>query len=155
MSPATRTLRCTFTVLALVALAATAHAGGHVAPGGCDDTALKSRGAATSESAAGPSSSSRHENTSVGPAEDVYLPLSRSATPVASPAQSVHPAEATAAPAAPHAETPAAAHKAAVKHAWHPTPAPPRAKVSIPDLPARPGMGTLLRVGITAGRELS
>ena len=47
------------------------------------------------------------------------------------------------------AETPAAATSPAKRQV------PPRAKVSFPNLPATPGMGTLLRVGITAGREIS
>lgn len=161
MTPAARIRRCSIALAALLtmaALAAPALAGNCAAPGGCDEPQPKPKSGASLENASATSANSaRRENTSIGPSDESgYVPLSRTAPPSVAPAP--RPAEAAPAPAgAPRAEKP----KAVVRRVD--TPAAPGArakkaapaKVSIPNLPATPGMGTLLRVGITAGREIS
>ena len=138
----------------LITLAVPVIAGNPPTPNTCDETqVVKSRSSSESSSA----SSNRHE-TSISPTDDGYVPLSRTA-PVTAPS-TPRPAE-PAAPVtvSPRVEKPATAHKAdasaTASRTKRPAPTPARAKVSIPNLPATPGMGTLLRVGITAGREIS
>jgi cytoskeletal protein RodZ len=137
----------------LMALAAAALAGNPPTPNTCDETqAVKSRSNSDNSSA----SATRRE-TSISPTDDGYVPLSRTA-PVTAPA-ALHPTEPVSpVTVSPRVEKPAA-HKAeaatAASRSKRTAPTPPRAKVSIPNLPATPGMGTLLRVGITAGREIS
>ena len=155
MTLASRIRRSSIALAALMALAAPALAGNPPTPNTCDETqAVKSRSNSESSSA----SSSRRE-TSISPTEEGYVPLSRTA-PVTAPAVAPRALEPTA-PAAlsPTVAKPVAVRKAdastAASRAKRAAPAPPPAKVSIPNLPATPGMGTLLRVGITAGREIS
>lgn len=144
-------------LLLAAALAAPAFAGNRGAGGGCDEPqpgAKSGSGVEAKSSAA--SSASRHENNSPNPTEDGYLPLSR--TPQPSAPAALKPADPTPASAsAPRLEKPATTRKAtapaASNHAKKAATAP--VKVSVPSLPARPGMGTLLRIGITAGREIS
>lgn len=146
-------------LLLVAPLAAPAFAGNRGAGGGCDDPQPGSKsGSGVEGKSSATSSAGRRESTSPSPTEDGYLPLSRAPQPSAPAA--LKPAESPAAPAsAPRVEKPkpATARKAeapaASNRAKKPAPAP--AKMSIPNLPARPGMGTLLRVGITAGREIS
>lgn len=161
MTPAARIRRTSIALAALLsmaALAAPALAGNRAAPGGCDDTQPKPKSGPGYENAAGANATSgKRENTSVGPTEDGYVPLSRTAIPTVSPAP--RPADAGSVPVlAPRSEKPKTARKAdapAAASARAKKAAPAPAKVSIPNLPATPGMGTLLRVGITAGREIS
>jgi cytoskeletal protein RodZ len=155
MTLAARIRRSLIAVAGLMLLAVVALAGSPPTPNTCDETqAVKSRSSSESSS---PSAS--HRETSISPTDDGYVPLSRTA-PVATPTVAPRPLEsASPATVSPRAEKPATAHKADASAAANRTkriaPAPPRAKVSIPNLPATPGMGTLLRVGITAGREIS
>jgi len=156
MTLAARIRLSSITLAGLLALAASAIAGNPPTPNTCDETqAVKSRSNSESSSA----SSSRRE-TSISPTdESSYVPLSRTA-PVTAPLVAPRPVE-PAAPVtvSPRAEKPVTARKAdastAASRAKKTAPAPAPAKVSIPNLPATPGMGTLLRVGITAGREIS
>jgi len=162
MTPAARIRRSPIALVALVAAAvvATPALAGKCAPsGGCDDSAPRPRSGPGYENASpANASSARRENTSLTPGlEDGYVPLSRTAPPVVSPAP--RPAEAAPARAAtPKVESP---RPATARRLEAPAPPPARAKkpapakVSIPNLPASPGMGTLLRVGIAAGREIS
>lgn len=142
MTHAARTWSSTLAALAVISLATVAHAGGQGAP----DAAARPHTATSTDCATGV----RHETT-VDPAEDVYVPAPHPAPPVTAPATpaSEHPA-APAASAKPASARPAATH--ASKRAPAVT---PHAKASIRSLPARPGMGTLLRVSITMGREIS
>ena len=155
MTLASRIRLSLITLAGLLALAASAHAGNPPTPNTCDETqAVKSR----SNSEATNSSASRRE-TSISPTDDGYAPLTRTA-PVTAPLAAPRPVE-PAAPVtvSPKAEKPVTARKAdaptASSRAKRTAPVPAPAKVSIPNLPATPGMGTLLRVGITAGREIS
>ena len=142
-------------LLSMAALAAPALAGNRAVPGPCDDAQPRSKPASSQENA---STAARREQTSLNPTtDDAYVPLSRTAPPTVSPAP--RPAEAAPAPASatPRIEKPKPASRradAAASASAKPKKAAP-AKVSIPNLPATPGMGTLLRVGITAGREIS
>ncbi len=141
-------------LLSMAALAAPALAGNRAVPGPCDDAQPRSKPASSQENAA----LARRDQTSLNPTtDDAYVPLSRTAPPTVTPAP--RPAEAAPSPAsaAPRVEKPKPAARradAASPASAKPKKAPP-AKVSIPNLPATPGMGTLLRVGITAGREIS
>ena len=145
-------------LFAMATLAAPALAGNRTPSGGCDEPQPKPKSGASLENASPTNASgARRENTSIGPSDESgYVPLSRAAPPSVAPAP--RPAEAAPAPAGTsRTEKP----KAVVRRLDAPVapgtrakkPAP--AKVSIPNLPATPGMGTLLRVGITAGREIS
>lgn len=161
MTLVARILRTSIALVALTALAGLsgpAAAGNRAVPAGCEDASAKARGNSTPESAA---NASRRESTSLSPSptDDCYVPLSRSAPPVVAPAPTRAQVEAAApSPATPRSEKPAIARKVPAPPAApgraRPQ-APGRAKVSVPNLPAQPGMGTLLRVGITAGREIS
>jgi len=154
MTLAARIRRSLIALAGLMVLAAPALAGNPPTPNTCDETqAVKSRSSSESSS---PSAS--HRETSISPTDDGYVPLSRTA-PVTAPS-APRPAEpAGPVTVSPRVEKPATVRKAEASTASSRTkrtaPVPPRAKVSIPNLPATPGMGTLLRVGITAGREIS
>jgi hypothetical protein len=140
---------------ALGALVAPVLAGEHVAPGGTDDTQVRSRSLpASSESAPSTAPASRTPRTSVNPTDDVYAPRPAKS----SSAPSARPAELAPAPAAPPApaNAPPARKRESASTLNRPArPATPRAKISMRNLPAAPGMGTLLRVGVSAGREIS
>ncbi len=153
MSSAVRkSLPSLLTLVALVALVVPARAGGQA---GCNDP-VKCRGGATTEAQATPTTAARRDEASVGPASDDYLPLSRTAspatasrTPEAAAALAKAPKSGTPGPAQAHAK--ASSKKPARPHASAPAPA----KVSLPNRPARPGMGTLIRFGITMSPEIS
>lgn len=159
MTLATRTPRTSIAWLVAavaVVMVAPAHAGNRATPATCEESTARSRGNSNSESTA---AASRRENTSLEPSDEAYVPLSRTPLPVAHPSAAPRPSEIAPAHApTPRAEKPAVARKAPAPPAAPGrtrAQAPGKTKLSIPNLPAQPGMGTLLRVGITAGREIS
>lgn len=163
MAHAARIRRPLF-ALAALAVAATfagpSFAGDRATPG-CAESPARTKGGSSLEGAAPAASApARRDNASIEPGEG-YVPLSRNAPPAAAPAP--RPAEPSSAPVlAPRTEKPAVKAKAtsraeaAAARRAKPGPATTGpAKMSLPNLPATPGMGTLLRVGISAGREIS
>ncbi len=165
MTHAARIRRPLFSLAALamaVAFAGPALAGDRATPG-CAESPARAKGGSSLEGATPAASTPvRRDNASIEPGEG-YVPLSRTATPSATPAPK--PSETTPAPVlAPRTEKPAVKAKA-TSRAEAPPAAGRRAKAgpattgpakrSLPNLPATPGMGTLLRVGISAGREIS
>lgn len=165
MAHAARIRRPLF-ALAALAVAATfagpSFAGDRATPG-CAESPARTKGGSSLEGAAPAASApARRDNASIEPGEG-YVPLSRNAPPAAAPAP--RPAEPSSAPVlAPRTEKPAVKANATSRVATPPAPARRAkpgpattgpAKMSLPNLPATPGMGTLLRVGISAGREIS
>jgi hypothetical protein len=146
-------------LVAVGALVAPVLAGERIAPGGTDETQVKGRSippaAETGScSATTPSAAARTPRTSINPTDDGYAPKPARTSGTAA----AHPAElspATAAPPAPASTPPARKRESATSVSRAPRPAAQRAKVSMRNLPATPGMGTLLRVGVSAGREIS
>lgn len=162
MTLADRIRRCSLALAALLcaaALASPASAGNRNPAGGCDESQPRPKAGPRYENAAPANATSgARENTSLTPGlDDGYVPLSRTAPPVVAPA----PRPADVAPARSSASKAAEKPATSARRAETPAPGPARAKkaapakVSIPNLPASPGMGTLLRVGIAAGQEIS
>jgi hypothetical protein len=149
MALVARIRRLSLVLASVGALVAPALAGDHMAPGCPDETSAKSRSLPCTDCM---SPAARAPRTSVNPSDDVYTPKSKPSA--------AHPADVGPAPGANHtpvSDAPAREHKRehATAIARAPRPAPQRVRVSIRNLPATPGMGTLLRVGVTAGREIS
>lgn len=151
--------------LAVAAAIATPALAGNRGASGCDDSSARAKGGSSLEGGTPAASApARRDNASIEPGEG-YVPLSRNAPPAASPAP--RPADTSPVPVpvlAPRADRPAAKAKATSRAEAPPAaarrakPGPATsgpAKMSLPNLPATPGMGTLLRVGISAGREIS
>lgn len=144
--------------LLVATFAVPALAGGRPPGGGCDDAQPAPKPGSNVENASsGTASAARRESSLPGPTDEGYLPLSRAPQP---PVPSALKQSEPAAPAA--ARSPGAPHTERSKAVRRPQPAasnrakkPVRGRISIPNLPAQPGMGTLLRVGITAAREIS
>lgn len=156
MLPFARIRHLSLVLAAVGAFAAPALAGERAARGCSDDPAVRSRSNPAPEGGTGPNApGARAPSTSINPVDDAYAPRAPRATP-ASPgrAPELNPAPAASAPAAP---VPAARKRDAASSLGRTArPAPQRVvKVSMRNLPATPGMGTLLRVGVTAGREIS
>lgn len=163
MSRASRMLRPMLALAAFVfavTIAAPSIAGDRGGGGTCDEAQPKPKSAPGVEasSASAPQQARREASLPV-PSDDGYLPLARGAQPSGSPgARPADPAAPVPPTGAARTEEPRPATRKAVApatnhHARKRT--GPHAKISIPNLPAQPGMGTLLRVGITAGREIS
>ena len=138
---------------AVCALVAPALAGERMSPGCPDDTQSKSRSVPSVDGGSpAASAGARAPRTSINPADDVYVP--KASAPAPAPRGSdVSPPQGTARTPAP--ETTVRKRQSANSIGRPQRPAPARVKVSIRNLPATPGMGTLLRVGVTAGSEIS
>lgn len=149
-----RIRRLTLVLTAVGALVAPVFAGERVTPtGGTDESGSRTRSVQPTDATAPPTLSSAHApRTSITPLDDGYAPAARTTTPA--------PRGSELAPASPATRTgsgdaPARRRESATSISRTPPKPQPRAKVSMRNLPAAPGMGTLLRVGVTAGREIS
>ena len=160
MALVARIRRLTLTIAALGALTAPVLAGQRMTPGS-DDALARSRNTPSTEcTTPATGAASRNARTSVGPGEDCYGPHSTPActgtTPCTRPSELRSTASATPKPS--RQEQPARSHQrnaATTNLSRTSRQAPQRSKVNVRNLPATPGMGTLLRVGSTAGREIS
>lgn len=143
-------------LVAVSALVAPVLAGERCAPCGTEDCQGKGRTSPSSYdagTASSPSSARASRSTSINPVEEVYAPKSGKSATASSRPTEMSPT-ASAPPPAPSAP-PARKHESANSISRAPRPNSPRVKVSMRNLPATPGMGTLLRVGVSAGREIS
>ena len=156
MTIVARIRQLSLVLVAVCAVVAPVLAGERCAPCGTDDCPSKGRTSPASYdagTASSPSASRASRTTSINPADDVYAPkAARSSAASTRPTEMSPTASAPApAPSAP----PARKHESATSISRAPRPSSPRVKVSMRNLPATPGMGTLLRVGVSAGREIS
>jgi hypothetical protein len=153
MALVTRIRHLSLVLAAVCALALPALAGERMTPGGPDDAQPKSRSIPSVDgSSPAASPGARAPRTSINPTDDVYAPKASASTP-APRGSDVTPAQGTARTPAPEPTVRKRESAASIGRTQRPAPA--RVKVSIRNLPATPGMGTLLRVGVTAGSEIS
>lgn len=159
MALVARIRRLSLVLAAIGALVAPALAGERMAPGcppGCPDEAqAKVRSLPPPDAGSAPTAAAtRAPRTSVNPTDDIYVPKPKVVAPAPHAAE-VSPAPATSRAPVPVPPARERKRESATAIGRAPQPGPQRIKVSIRNLPATPGMGTLLRVGATAGREIS
>ena len=160
MKPVARIRHLSLVLVAVGALVAPVLAGEHIAPGGTDDSQVKGRSIPPSTETASSSScaqcaSAHTPHASINPTDDGYAPKpSRSTSTPSSHPVELSPTTATP-PLPPASAPPAHKRESATSVSRAPRPGSQRVKVSMRNLPATPGMGTLLRVGVSAGREIS
>lgn len=150
MALVARIRRLTLVFAAVGALVAPVLAGERVTPGGAtDDSGPRARSVQPVDPT--PVLGSAHApRTSITPLDDGYAPTAKATSP-APKATELAPT----APARNSSDAAARRRESATSVTRTPPKPQPRAKVSMRNLPAAPGMGTLLRVGVTAGREIS
>lgn len=146
-----RIRRLTLVFAAVGALVAPVLAGERVTPGGAtDDSAPRARSVQPTDPT--PVLGSAHApRTSITPIDDGYAPTAKTNSPTPKATELAPAATSRTQPN----DSPARRRESATSVSRTAPKPQPRAKVSMRNLPAAPGMGTLLRVGVTAGREIS